>query len=73
MPEFEGETAEVLEGLAAIAKTHPQFEKICDKAQNLIVDLARENSRLLNAEDETCAYQEGVTEFYAHEPKGAHQ
>ena len=53
MPEFEGETAEVLEWLENIAKTYPQFKKISDKAQSLIVDLARENSRMLNEEDES--------------------
>ena len=49
----------MLEGLAEIAKAHPEFEKICDKAQSLIIDLARENSRLLNAEDEDETATEG--------------
>lgn len=53
MPEFEGEIAEILEWLETIAKTYPQFKKISDKAQSLIVDLARENSRMLNEEDES--------------------
>lgn len=53
MPEFEGEIADILENLEVIEKTCPQFKKICDKAQSIIVDLARENSRLQNQEDET--------------------
>lgn len=53
MPEFEGEIAEVLLWLETIAKTYPQFKKISYKAQSVIVDLARENSRMLNEEDES--------------------